>query len=111
MPKDGGNLIVEAEAYEEFNSEPLVRPFLKRLVGATELLYNQSRYCLWLKDAPQEVLTHPLVKKRLDGVRSMRLASKASDTRKYANYPHLFKEALQKPSLILRPRTFVYYTS
>lgn len=99
MPKDGGNLIVEAEAYEEFNSEPLVRPFLKRLVGATELLYNQSRYCLWLKDAPQEVLTHPLVKKRLDGVRSMRLASKASDTRKYANYPHLFKQTTQPDHL------------
>ena len=99
MPKDGGNLIVEAEAYEEFNSEPLVRPFLKRLVGATELLYNQPRYCLWLKDAPKEVLTHPLVKKRLDGVRSMRLASKASDTRKFADYPHLFKQTTQPDHL------------
>lgn len=99
MPKDGGNLIVEADAYDEFNAEPILRPFIKRLVGATELLYNQPRYCLWLKDAPQEVLTHPLVKKRLDGVRSMRLASKASDTRKFAEYPHLFKQTTQPDNL------------
>ena len=65
MPKDGGNLIVEAEAYDEFNSCYLIRPYLKKLVGATELLYNQPRYCLWLKDAPDQVLLHPLVKRRL----------------------------------------------
>lgn len=95
MPKDGGNLIVEAEAYDEFNSCYLIRPYLKKLVGATELLYNQPRYCLWLKDAPDQVLLHPLVKRRLDGVRKMRLASKAADTRKFAEYPHLFKQCTQ----------------
>ena len=94
-PKDGGNLIVEAEAYDEFNSCYLIRPYLKKLVGATELLYNQPRYCLWLKDAPDQVLLHPLVKRRLDGVRKMRLASKAADTRKFAEYPHLFKQCTQ----------------
>lgn len=106
MPKDGGHLIVESEDFEEFYDVELIRPYLKKLVGATELLYNNPRYCLWLKNAPEEVLAHPLVQRRLDGVREMRLASKAEDTRKFANYPHLFKQNTQPDncSCIVIPR-------
>lgn len=106
MPKDGGHLIVEAEDYQRFYDVELIRPYLKKLIGATELLYNNPRYCLWLKNAPEEVLAHPLVQIRLKGVREMRLASKAEDTRKFANYPHLFKQNTQPDncSCIVIPR-------
>lgn len=104
MPKDGGNLIIEAQDLAQFSCYSILAPYIKKLVGATELLYNQPRYCLWLKNAPNDILLFPVVADRLNKVRKMRLASKASDTRKFAQFPHLFKQTTQPddvPSIVI----------
>lgn len=95
-PTDGGNLIVEVEDYDcLLDKHPEIAPYVHRLLGAVEFLHNKKRYCLWLKDAPKNILLLSEVKIRLNNVKSMRLASKAVSTRDYANFPHLFRQITQ----------------
>ena len=98
MPRDGGYLIVEPEDYDELvSSTPEAIPYIRKLLGAVEFLHNKSRYCLWLKDAPDDILNLPAIQERLEKVRAMRLASKAASTRDYAKFPHLFRQPTMKP--------------
>lgn len=96
QPTDGGHLIVEDEDYDELvSSTPEAIPYIRKLLGAVEFLHNKNRYCLWLKDAPDEILKLPAIHERLEKVRAMRLASKAASTREYAKFPHLFRQITQ----------------
>ncbi len=97
IPVDGGNLIIEAEEFDEFVSkEPASRPFIKKFVGAREFLHNEPRYCLWLIGvSPAELSKLPQVKERVRLTREFRLASSKEATRKYADYPTRFMEVRQ----------------
>ena len=49
-PADGGSLIISYDDGTELASNhPEVTPFLKRLVGSSELMKSEFRYCLWLE--------------------------------------------------------------
>ena len=107
MPNDGGNLIIEADEYKEFlRSEPKVKKYIRRFVGAEEYINNLPRYCLWLVDAtPEELRAMPLVKQRIDLVRDHRKNSKRDATRKLAKTPSIFGEIRQpETEYILIPR-------
>ena len=93
-PTDGGNLIVEAEEYEEFVlREPLSKKYLRPYIGSEEFINGKQRFCLWLKDCPpNELRKMPLVLKRVKAVREFRLASKKEQTRRRAETPTLFAE-------------------
>lgn len=97
IPVDGGNLIIEAEEYDEFVSkDPAAKPYIKRFVGAREFLHNEPRYCLWLIGvSPAELSKMPMVKERVRLTREFRLASSKEATRKYADYPTRFMEVRQ----------------
>ena len=97
IPVDGGNLIIEAEEFDEFVSkEPAAKPYIKRFVGAREFLHNEPRYCLWLIGvSPAELSKLPLVKERVRLTREFRLASSKEATRKYSDYPTRFMEIRQ----------------
>ena len=106
IPVDGGNLIIEAEDYEEFiNKEPQALPYIKLFVGAREFLHNEKRYCLWLEGVSPKVLNElPLVKDRLKKTQQFRLESTKIATQKYADFPHLFMERRQPTdSYIIMP--------
>lgn len=92
QPTDDGNLIVEASEFDSFNSDETIRPYLKKLIGSRELLHSLPRYCLWLVDAPCEVLHHSLIVDRLERCRIMRAKSKKEATQKAASVPHLFQD-------------------
>lgn len=83
MPRDGGNLIIEAKDYDAFvQAEPQALPLIHPLLGAEEFLNRKQRYCLWLDGAsPALIAKCPLVKERIEKCREMRLASKADSTR------------------------------
>lgn len=103
-PADDGNLIIEANEYEQFLiKEPEAKPYIKKFVGAEEFLHNKQRYCLWLVNASQEILRLPLIASRLEKVRNFRLSSHKKATQNCANSPHLFQEVRFKilPSNIL----------
>ena len=107
MPRDGGNLIIEAADYDDFIArEPKAKKWIRPYVGAREFIHNLPRYCLWLVDCPpNELRKMPLVYKRVEAVRDFRLASKKAATRKDAATPWLFQERRQpKTNYLLVPR-------
>ncbi|MGN0833869.1 MAG: DNA methyltransferase [Kiritimatiellia bacterium] len=97
MPRDGGNLIIEADEYEDFvRDEPQAAPFIRPLLGAEEFLHGLKRYCIWLVDADLALLHRcPKILDRVEKCRQMRLASKAAATRKFAATPGLFCQITQ----------------
>ncbi|MCT1355203.1 DNA methyltransferase [Gordonia sp. p3-SID1431] len=101
-PTDGGYFIVDPDEYEQFAADPIAAKYLRRYVGARELLHNNPRYCLWLVDLkPSDLKQSSLLRSRVDGVREFRLSSKAASTRKAAETPHLFRQIAQPSSSYL----------
>ena len=105
QPTDGGNLIIDAEDYEKFiKQEPSAKKYIKNLIGAKEFINNIPRYCLWLVDAsPAEIRKMPLVLKRIEAVRKMRLASSDPSTVRLADTPALFRETNHPDKFIVIP--------
>lgn len=101
MPADGGNLIIEKSEFESFQVYPEFYPYIKRLLGAKELLHCLSRYCLWLVDAPKDVLDHTLIKERVEACAEVR---KKGSQKKLASKPHLFRDLNNPESAIVIPR-------
>ena len=79
MPNDGGNLLLTPEEYDAvLKSEPRLATVIRPFVGATEFINGKKRYCFWLKDAsPEFMRSSPILRKRIETVRSLRLASTA----------------------------------
>lgn len=96
MPRDGGNLIVTTSEIEEVSADPIAAQYLRPFMGADEVLYNKERWCLWLTELdPSHVAKSPILRTRLEGVKSMRLKSTAASTRAMAATPHLFGQRSQ----------------
>ena len=108
MPNDGGNLIIKAEDYDEFiKKEPNAVKYVREFLGADEFINGRKRYCLWLTEAsPAELRRMPLVAKRVEAVRALRLESRRNATKTLAYIPHLFGEIRQPESgnYLLIPR-------
>jgi hypothetical protein len=98
-PVDGGNLIIEADEYDDFLiREPNAKKYIRPYMMGYEFLNNKKRYCLWLVDArPDELLKMPLVMERIEKCRQMRSASSRINTLRAADMPHLF-ESNRQPS-------------
>ncbi len=94
MPTDGGNLLLSADEKDDLaRSEAAAIPFVRRFVGAQELINGLSRYCIWIEDdAVQKAMNVAPIATRIEGVRKMRSESSASSTRDYAKYPHKFRQ-------------------
>lgn len=91
MPRDGGHLIVEKAAYPDVSSDPVAAKYLRRFIGSEELVNGTSRWCLWMPDLdPSDLKKSAILTTRLDGVKQMRLKSKAASTKAMAATPHLF---------------------
>lgn len=108
MPNDGGNLLVDRDAFAEVEADPVASKYLRRFVGARELLHDTPRWCLWLENLdPQDPSDSPLLRSRIEAVRDYRLASRRAATSRLASTPALFGERRQ-PSVpyICIPRHF-----
>ncbi len=91
MPRDGGNLIVTPEEYDDVAADALASKYLRPFLGSEELLHGKQRWCLWLTEAaPEEIAESPVLRARTEAVKKFRLASTASSTRGMAATPHLF---------------------
>lgn len=97
QPTDGGNLLFLDEEKQVFlEQEPLAAKWMKPFISAYEFINGHRRWCLWLLDAsPNELKQMPLVLKRIDAVKQMRLASAKPATVKWAQFPTLFTENRQ----------------
>ncbi|WP_417636328.1 class I SAM-dependent DNA methyltransferase, partial [Citrobacter freundii] len=96
-PTEGGNLMmnrVERDAL--LSKEPQAAPWIKRVLGADELLNGLERWCLWLVDITDtELQSMPYVYERVQKVAEMRRKSTKLSTQKKSNTPHLFDENRQ----------------
>ena len=102
---DGGNLIfTDQEKYQFIQEEPLSARYFKQFIGSEEFINGKSRWCLWLVNAqPQELKKMPLVMKRIENVRQLRLASPDKQARFLADYPTTFRDKHNPDSAILVP--------
>ncbi len=105
QPTDGGNLIIEEKDYNDFiRREPKAKTYIKRLIGSKEFINNKKRYCLWLVGvSPSTLRSMPLVMKRIEKVRAMRLSSRDAGTRRLADRPYEFRETNNPSSYIIVP--------
>ncbi len=107
MPRDGGHLLMTDEEKNQLvTEEPDAEKFIRPFISAKEFLNNEKRWCVWLVDAnPSELKNAPKILARIEGVRQMRLVSKAASTRKMAATPGIFGQVVQpKSSYVLIPR-------
>lgn len=96
MANDGGYLMVEPKDKPEFDSDPVASKYLRKFVGAKELVNNVDRWCLWLQGATgKEIASSPLLKSRVDAVQAARLKSERKATKALAEVPRLFGEIRQ----------------
>lgn len=96
MARDGGNLLIEPDDYQEIATDPVAAKYVRPFVGARQLIHNEPRWCLWLVDLdPGDIARSAVLRSRLEAVRRFRLESKALSTRHMAETPHLFGQRSQ----------------
>ncbi len=93
-PYDGGNLILEIDetptlGLSSFEEKKWLRP----LLGSAEIIDGLPRQCIWIEDDDlPEAIKIEAIRKRIEEVKKMRLASSDAGTRSMANRPHQFRE-------------------
>ncbi len=98
MPNDGGHLsdISADEAQEIRANDPIAAKYLRKIIGAREMLHNVERHCLWLVGAdPADIKKSKVLNSRVEAVRSLRAASPRAATQKLALRPTEFGEIRQ----------------
>ncbi|MEL6614798.1 MAG: DNA methyltransferase [Bacteroidota bacterium] len=97
-PTDGGNFLFDDAADRDafLEREPEAAPWIRPYVSGGDFLNGRTRYCLWLPEiTPSELRRLPAVMERVNGVRQMRLDSKAAATNRKAETPTLFAQIAQ----------------
>ena len=107
-PVDGGFLFLTAvERTELLTNNPEVTPWIRPVLGAREFLNGGERYCLWLADSSakqrRDLMQIPDIKRRVEGVRDMRLASPDKGANKLAETPWQYRDTNTPDTYILVP--------
>jgi hypothetical protein len=92
MPRDGGNLILDAhEASEIIRKNKKASRLVRRYLGAEDLIKGLQRYCIWVEDADRQLaIDIPEFASRFAAVKQMRASSTLKSTRDFADSPHRF---------------------
>ena len=108
MPNDGGFLsnLTADDADLIRKNDPIASKYLRRIIGAREMIHNEERFCLWLTDAtPSDLRESKALKSRVSAVLQLRQESRRVATNKLAGRPQEFGEIRQpKTSYIAVPR-------
>lgn len=114
QPTDGGGLMLKTQAeYEQAMNDPIAAKYVRKCVGADELIKGKNRWCLWLVDAePDEIQQSTFLKNRVEQVRDFRQKSRKRATRENAKTPWLFQdwnkaEYPTDSNLLVIPRHFL----
>ena len=97
MPNDGANLVPKAGTPRP-TDDPVAMKYIRRFVGAKELIHGYDRWCYWMADEnfdPADINRSPRLKEVVEKVRDLRLGSKRAATQKLAYTPYLFGEVRQ----------------
>jgi len=93
-PVDGGHLLLDSIQVAALGlTATEKKKFVRRIYGSAEFIRGLERYCLWIEDAHlQEALEIESIKKRIAGVRAMRLGSRDKSANEMAIRSHQFRE-------------------
>ena len=108
MPNDGGYLILSEEEYlTELEKDKQIKQFIKPMLGGQDFIKGIVRYCIWIEDNQvKEAQKIPFISKRINQVKTYRLASKRDATKRLATVAHRFGEVRHSNSeLIIIPAT------
>lgn len=109
-PCDGGFLQIKDDDYEKAMNDEIARGFVRRCLGAAELINNRDRWCLWLEGATsQDIARSPFLKERVFQCREWRSAQTVTgDAYKLRDTPHLFRPNDRRPKgpFLCVPRHF-----
>ena len=99
-PVDGGSLLLTRDEVEGLGlTSGQEARFIRRIYGSAEFIRGLSRYCLWIENEHlDEALAIPSIRKHVEAVRAMRLASTKAPTRMAAGSAHRFGEVRQSGS-------------
>ncbi|MEU6829084.1 DNA methyltransferase [Nocardia beijingensis] len=90
-PNDGGGFIIKPNEIHEFMADPVARKYIRKFIGAKEMLNGLDRWCLWLPEVTgADVKQSALLQDRLKKVEKHRRDSDREATRAWANRPHMF---------------------
>jgi len=103
MPYDGGNLLMSFQELMEMDlTSHQTDKFVRRIYGSAEFIRGLERYCLWIEDADlDEALEIEPIRKRVEAVREMRLASRDKGANEMASRAHQFREMNRATNLTL----------
>lgn len=93
-PVDGGNLLLSASDVSSLGLTLAQNErFIRRIYGAAEYISGVERYCLWIENANlEEAMGIPGIRRRVEGVRATRLASKDKSANEMAARAHQMRE-------------------
>jgi hypothetical protein len=98
-PNDGGAFTVEPADLDRFLKDSHASKYLRKFVGARELLHSETRWVLWMVGVdPEDIARSALLRERLEAVRDHRLASDRAATRQWADRPNVF-DFISQPSV------------
>lgn len=94
MPIDGGNLLLTSDEVHALGlNQNQCECFIRRIYGSAEFIRGLIRHCLWIENEHLDVaMSIENVRQRIEGVRTMRLASKDAGTKEMAKTSHQFRE-------------------
>lgn len=73
QPTDGGLLLFNEEEAAPFKADPIASKYIRRYMGAKELLSGRVIWCLYMEGAdPAELVRSSLVEERVDAVKKER---------------------------------------
>ena len=90
---DFGFLTLSVDERDELIQQyPLTTQRIHDFIGGDEFINSTRCFCLWLKDiSANELRSYPPIMARIHSVRKVRLKSVDANTRRWANFPALFK--------------------
>ena len=99
QPRDGGNLILDENEYKDLiTKNPNSIKFVKKFVGANELIKGVKRWCLWIKDKDvKDAIQIPFINDRIKKVSVFRNSSNAISTKTESKTPHKFVQIQHEP--------------
>lgn len=94
MPYDGGHLLLSENDLVALGlTKDQKDKFVRRIYGSAEFIRGLTRYCLWIENQHlEEAMSTEPIRKRIEGVRAMRLASRDKSANDMAARPHQMRE-------------------
>ncbi|MCL2076364.1 MAG: lactate dehydrogenase [Betaproteobacteria bacterium] len=93
-PVDGGHLLLSRGDVAALGLTPEQQArFIRGIYGSAEFIRGLERYCLWIEDEHLDgAQAIPAIRRRIEGVRAMRLASRDTGANEMAARAHQFRE-------------------